>query len=205
MRTSILGKVVEEVYLLNEYQKEIMVDGCKKTVFTCKPGIEKEDKVKWEEIVSYEGEPMFNSRKWRELKQDILFDRYECRDSLNISENEEVHIENRIFRADLNTMMLYSDKVISTKEVNKEESEKKCTELTKLFNKEMIESDEKLKDHCDLYNLNYEDTDVEKLFNEVYPAELKVVMNIVDGKISIKKVDALIVTDSGKRFVPWVN
>lgn len=103
--------------------------------------------------------------------------------SLNISENETVLITEQIFRADLNEFHLKTNKVIKENNKNKSDSEVKLEECIKRFNKEMIESNDKMKDYCEVHNLNPSDTDCIKLFNIVYPnREYK----IVNGKMICK-------------------
>ncbi len=83
--------------------------------------------------------------------------------TINLGEKETVAIMEEIFRADLNAIVLHTDKILSNTEVNKEESEKQLAELIKEYNKQEIESDEQMMAYCRINGLKPEDVDVDEL------------------------------------------
>lgn len=173
MKTVVKEKVVSINYELNE---NYVLDGEKK-VFTKKPAIvEKKEVIGYQDICAFEGDFRYNSTFYSWINFSI-----DRRQTLNISEDKEVKVEKEIFRADLNELHL-----ITTEEViacsNKEQVEEWLDELIKEFNKQMIESDEKLLVYCKLHKLNVEETDVDELFKLVYPNKT---YSIKDGKIVI--------------------
>ena len=172
MQTVLFGQNKTITKVIEENKKKIEIDGKEVEVFTTKPRLLNDVEVTWEEMCRWDGEPFFNKEYTYPMFYSSLFDK------LNISENETVEITKKIFRADLGEMHLHSDKVL--KEVINNDCEDKYKRLVKEFNKQMIESNEKLKERCDLYHLSYEDTDCEKLFKDVYGSDI---YKIVDGKM----------------------
>lgn len=169
MQTVLFGQNKFITKLIEKNKKKIELNGKEVEVFTAKPELIYDEKLTWEEMYRWDGEPHFNSN-YRYV--------YPLKDEINISENEVVGVIEKIFRADLNELHLHSDKVLK-EEVN-DDCEDKYKRFVKEFNKQMIESNEKLKERCDLYNLSYEDTDCEKLFKDVYGTSS---YKIVDGKM----------------------
>ena len=109
--------------------------------------------------------------------------------SLNISEDEEVHIAKEIFRADLNELHLQTDKIVEEIDLDKQVVDMGYEVYLGAFNEMMIESNEKMKSYCDLHKLGYKDTDCIKLFQLLYPNEM---YEIVDGVMRVKtESDAL--------------
>lgn len=178
MQTVLFGKNRFITKLIKKNKKKIELDGKEVEVFTAKPELIYDEKLTWEEMYRWDGEPHFNSNC-------AYID--PITDEINISENEVVRVIEKIFRADLNELHLHSDKVLK-EEVN-DDCEDKYKRFVKEFNKQMIESNEKLKERCDLYNLSYEDTDCEKLFKDVYGADK--VYEIVDGKMVESEFNSL--------------
>lgn len=184
MITRVFGKVIENIYEVDDKLVKIKDSNEKeKYVYKDKPILTKISKVKsWSELCSYEGEPRYNSSLHASMSMYS---------TLNISENETVRAEEKIFRADLNEVHLHTDKVVDTIDVNKEREEKYLEVCVKAFNKMMIESNSKLKDYCDIHGLSYEDTDCIKLFNIVFPNEefeiVNGVMKVVDQQNVVGK------------------
>ena len=176
MKTRLFGKKIENIYDVDRKQKEIKDDnGDIKTVYTSKPTITKETKVKeWSEICSYDGEPRYSDTHYS------LFGYKEC----NISENETVRIDKEIFRADLNEMHLHTNKVVEERDIDKEDALSILDGQVKAFNKMMIESNDRLMAYCDLHKLTYEDTDCIELFELVFPDDEYV---IEDGVMKVKE------------------
>lgn len=179
MRTVIYGKVIENTYEVNTKQKDIKDEnGEIKTVYMDKPVVVKKSKVDhWVELYSYDGTPMYNSK----LAAIAYFS---LGHTINISEDEEVMIDNEIFRADLLEMQLRTNKVVNTIEINEGEANDDCDFHVREFNKMMIESNEQLKAYCDLHKLVYEETDCIDLFKLVFPNKA---YEIVDGVMRAKK------------------
>ena len=82
---------------------------------------------------------------------------------INLSEDEEVAVVRKIYRADLHAYMVYTDKVLSEKDVDKEEAEFKYNKLLAEYNKTMIEGDEELLSYCKVHHLKPEETDYDEL------------------------------------------
>ena len=188
MITRVFGKKIENYYDIDHKWEQIKDNnGDFKTIYTDKPTIIKETKVKeWTELCSYEGEPRYNSH--------IGFALY---NNINISENETVTIEREIFRADLNEMHLHTNKIVEEVDVNKYDALSILDGQIKAFNKMMIESNNRLMAYCDLHKLPYEDTDCIELFKLVFPDDEYVIENGV-MKVSEK---LKITSDSGSVYV----
>lgn len=143
MKTIVMGKNVTNTY-------EVVTFRCDDGSFEGKPYINRVNKEeKWEEICSYKGTPQLNDG-WA---SSILY----------ISEDECVHVERTIFRADLGIHIQYTNKVLSEDNTNYEECKKELESVLREYNKYHIEHDEISKAYCDLHKLNYEDTDYDEL------------------------------------------
>ena len=185
MKSVVLGKVVEIKHILEINQKTITDEnGKEKLVYTAKPKIKKEELVaEWREICRFKGEPAYNYEymfNWNSLHMFTGFK--DTRNRLNISENEEVAIDKKVFRADLEEMHLFTNKILEEIDVNAVDAADQLRLHTRDFNKQMIESNEKMKAYCDLHGLKYEDSDCEKVFELVY---LGREYKIVDGKMQV--------------------
>lgn len=188
MKTRVFGKKIENIYDVDYKWKEVKdSSGETKIVYTDKPIITKESKVKeWVELCSYEGEPRYNSYR-----------AYFSYNTINISEDACLTIEEEIFRADLNEVHMHTNKVVETINTKKEEAISLCEEQIKAFNKMMIESNNKLMSYCDLHKLAYEDTDCIELFKLVFPNEEYVIEDgVMKVKENIKKADSVLYTTS---------
>lgn len=161
MKTVVLGKKIKNTYELNKNQKQIIGDnGEPQTVYIGKPFIKvKNETSEYVELCRFKGSPRYN-------KSRSLFS-YNHR--INISKDDTVFIEEEIFRADLNVLELYTDKVVETIDENKKETEYELEQEVKSFNRTMIESNNKLKSYCDIHKLSYEDTDCTELVKLVFP------------------------------------
>ena len=162
MKTVVMGQNIVHKHIVNSNTKEIIDDnGETKVVFFAKPVIEIEDKATYEQICEFEGEMKFNSH---------------CGPYLSALYARSVTIDGKMclvlrteFEVTTQTETVYTDKVISETDEYKDISEDEFAELLKAYNKQIIESDEKMLKHCRLYNLKPADTDCEELFKEVYP------------------------------------
>ena len=177
MITRIFGKIIENVFDVDDKLVQITDEnGNKKDVYTGKPAIKKETKVKeWYELCSYEGEPRYNHNfqyltHWTPYKV------------ISISEDEEVDIEKEIFRADINESHLQSNEIVDEIDVNKANAEYLLDKHINAFNKMMIESNDKLKAYCDIHKLPYMTTDCIELFKLVFPDKL---YTIKDGTMKV--------------------
>jgi hypothetical protein len=95
---------------------------------------------------------------------------------INLSEDEEVTVIQKIYRADLHAYMVHTDKVLSEKDIDKEEAEFKYNKLLAEYNKTMIEADEELLSYCKVHKLVPAETDYEEL-RKVVPQKVKVSPN----------------------------
>lgn len=179
MKTKVLGQIITNKYSVDNKRKEIKdSNGESKIIYEAKPELRKESEIKWAEICGFEGEPRYNSKRlvWNSIASTSIG----FSTTISISENEEVSIIEEIFRADLNELHLHTNKILKEIDLNKDEMEIALANEMKSFNKEMIESDEKLKSYCMLHKLNPEETDCMELFNLVYSTDG---CFILDGKI----------------------
>lgn len=203
MKSVVLGKVVDNYYKLVSNTKTVNQNGEDVTIFEKKPEMIKEKKIReWKEICSFKGEPLWNY-EYRSFEMSSLhyhnyhIDREDNRSRFNISENEDVVIDKRVFRADLGELHLYSDKTLEEIDVDKEIIEAAYEKILGDFNFAMNTSNEKMKSYCKLHGLNMRKADCEKVFEMVYPGEK---YQIVDGKMIIIKTSTLtchsVITDS---------
>lgn len=185
MKSVVLGKVVEIKHILKTNQKTIIDEnGKEKLVYTAKPKIKKEKSVaEWREICRFKGEPTWNYEHMYSWKSAYMSDGFsDVRNKLNISENEEVAVDKKVFRADLGELHLFTDKVLEEIDIDAVDATEQLHLHTRDFNKQMIESNEKMKSYCDLHGLKYEDSDCKKVFELVYPGKE---YKIVDGKMQV--------------------
>ena len=172
MKTVVLGRKVKNIYEVNKNQKQIIGDnGEPQTVYVGKPFIRvKKETSEHIELCRFKGKPRYNK-----LCNSFIYDHH-----INISKDETVRIDEEIFRADLNVLELYTDKVVETIDENKSEAESALEQEVKTFNRTMIESNDKLKSYCNIHKLSYEDTDCFELFKLVYPGHFYI---IAKGKL----------------------
>lgn len=182
MRTKLLGKNIKRKWFVETHVVKIEVDDfdVKTYIFDGIPEFKSDETCTNEVFMEYKGEPCFNHKKWGSLVDIMNISMSDLIGQMNISENETVNVLDKIFRTDEGNYWLYTDKIISEEDQNKSELEKNYKNWMSIFNRTMIEQDEKLKDRCDLYNLSYEKTDAVKLFKEVYDCEN---VEIKDGKL----------------------
>ena len=167
MKTKVFGQKIKYTYGVDNKKKTITgSNGEPKMVYTDKPTMKQIKNIEWVEISEFEGEPRYNSGT------SMLWD-----NSINISEDEEVAIREEIFRADLNELHLHTSKVLEEIDLNKNETDILLENEIKMFNKEMIESDEKLKSYCNVHKLNPEETDCIELYKLVYSTDSYCIFN----------------------------
>lgn len=183
MRTKLLGKNIKRKWFVETHVVKKETDKCSdETTYTFDgiPELKSDVTCTNEVFMEYKGEPCFNHRKYSNLFDNMNILTSNLIGKMNISESETVSIFDKIFRADEGNYWLYTDKILSEEDQNKSELEKNYQHWMNVFNRTMIEQDEKLKDRCDLYNLSYEKTDAVKLFKEVYGCEN---VKIENGKL----------------------
>lgn len=174
MKTKIMGKKITKIYYLDDgKERRPNEDGF---WFARKPELKFDMQIDgWETICEFEGELHYNNNEiWISNSVSPYFQL-----KINISEDEEALVEKTIFRADLNEMHVHTNKVISENNVNKEETEERYEGTLCVFNCFMIESDDKLKQYCNLHKLRPADIDCIELFKLVYQQDNYA---IVDGK-----------------------
>ena len=155
MRTKIKGRNIRTEYSVEKNYKEEQEFGKIIQVFTEQPQL-----LQKSEIVSYP--ELFDI--------DILCDTVSMLSyKFAISEDEILSVDNMIFRADLNELHIFTYKVCNEEEINKKESEAEYKKLIAAFNKQMIISNKRMMDYCDVNKLSYEDTDCTQLFRVIYP------------------------------------
>lgn len=183
MKTKLLGKNIKRKWFVETHVVKIETDdfGVKTYIFDSVPELKNKETCTNEVFMEYKGEPYFNHTKYGSLTDIMNSSMSNLIGKMNISENETVNVFDKIFRADEGNYWLYTDKILSEEDLNKTEIEKNYEYWMAIFNRTMIEQDEKLKDRCDLYNLSYENTDAVKLFKEVYDCEN---VEIKDGKLA---------------------
>ncbi len=191
MRTVVFGKRIENHYIIKNNQKEIHDEAnyCSKWVFTAKPTIEKEvEIVDWSELLSFEGEPRYNKGTKSKAKSSNPFDlsifAFNSKNKINLSVDEEVCIDEEIFRADLNELHLHTDKIVEENDGDRDYQMNNYEMLVNDFNQQMIESNDKLNAYCKLHNLVPCCTDAIELFKLVFPDEEYV---IEDGVMKVKE------------------
>lgn len=169
MKTIIQGKNLKTTYGVDYKWKTIKNDKNEDiTVYTSKPELKKETIIdNWKTI--YEVNEIIEFNQIPKTFSGFNFNMTPTVGTINLSETEEVKINEKIYRADLNAIILHTDKVLNEEEFFKEESEEILRCQLSVFNKMMIESNELLFSYCKLHKLNPADTDVDELFNVVYP------------------------------------
>lgn len=173
MKYVVFGKDIVNKYSVSSGKTSIKENGKIRELFTNPPKLITTVKtVSNSEILRFEGELESNcvtrTIGWVTIPH------------INISEDEEVTIEKKVFRADLNECHIFTDKIMSEVDEDKEKSEAYFEKVSREFNKTMIESNEKMKQHCDIHHLSYANTNCVELFKYLFPDELYV---IKDGKM----------------------
>lgn len=165
IKTIVFGKKIEEKYSLDLKDKPN---------YNGKPEIVKEikelDKVK---ICEFEGNySSYNVHYKKNESHDSWNHEYEWNfqfcPRINISEEEEVAVIDRIFRADLGEYHWFTDKIYETIEIKPSNLDKQLDEEIKIFNEVIINSDEKLLKYCNLFNLIPKNTDCIALIKIIY-------------------------------------
>ena len=200
--TRVFGNVVQQRYEVGDYLKRDgagvpISDNEGLLIFTKKPYYKiVGEHVEYKELFNFEGEPHFN--------YSFFYNQH----NINLSADEEVAVTNEVFRADLNEVHLFVNKieVIPVDEDNLDNKDllNSVEKQLKLFNKILILSDEKLKNYCDLHKLDYEETDVEQVFKVVYPDKP---FKFEDNKVIVSKnedIKGYVIGADDSITNPWV-
>lgn len=144
MKTIVKGMNIERHYVVKDCKRE---DG----TFYRRPYMETDSeqyKRTFETILTYEGTPQYKGEIFQ---------------SFYISEDEEVEITKKYFRADLGVWVVETNKLLSEKNIGEKKCKQELAKLIKEYNKQKIESCDYLKAYCDIHKLSYEDTDYDEL------------------------------------------
>ncbi len=134
MKTHVIGKNIEITYHVEPHShQEKQEDGSMRFIFDARPElvseVTKEEPV---EICAYEGTPQTSTGR-------VIFSKY-----INIGD-EEVKVTKETFYADLGDWKQFVDKNVTITEINKEDAEKKLEQLTRNYNRQIIEGDERMR------------------------------------------------------------
>ncbi len=156
MKTVIQGKEIETTYSVVAFRNK---DG----VLIRKPFIHDESKVvKWTNLF----DPIDGKIEYNNIHNN---DQFQYRKSVNISEDEEVLIEGQIYRADINSLMIHTDKIISEKEIHKTKAEEELKTVMTEYNHLIIDNNPKMKAYCNSNKIDIDTVnidDIETLFEE---------------------------------------
>ena len=154
MKTRVIGKNIEKTYHVEPHShQDRQEDGTMKFVFDQKPELVCEvTKEKPVTLCEYDGEPKCS-------KCYQLF--YMCHNIF--FQGEDVKVLKEVFHADTGDWDQVVDKEIVVAEINKEEAEKKLESLTRNYNRQVIEGDERLLAYCNLHHLKPAETDPDEL------------------------------------------
>lgn len=86
---------------------------------------------------------------------------------INVSEEESVTVLEEIFRADLNAYIVHTNKIVSEKDIFKEESTEFFNKLISEYNEMKISEDKELSTYCKVHKLIPSDTDYDELVSIV--------------------------------------
>lgn len=162
MKSYIQEQVLTTIYEVFEKRND---DG----ILTTKPCLRKGTKVEYRTMKRPCGEDFVVDGKIDyDNKLSYGFDFNPTR-TIHLSEEERVRVVEEIYRADINAMMIHTDKIGEEHEVDKERCEAKLAELLAEYNKYHIEKNGKLMSYCKLHNLDPAKTDYEELKKIVYP------------------------------------
>lgn len=133
--------------------------------FKCKPELTTKDEIAWADLLVVDGEIGQTSRNTSHTGLWTFDMSYR----INISETEEVHVEEKIYRADLHAYMVHTDKVITEVDAaGSEDIKHRYNVLVSEYNMQMIAADKKLEAYCGVHNLNPATTDYDELKKIVY-------------------------------------
>ena len=159
-------------YEVVDHLKELKDEnGKSKTVFDARPFIHVCSEVEdWATIVpDIDGEIKRN--------EVLICGHLTALNSINIGKYESIDINEKIYRADLDEMHVFTDKVIEERDEGKEEAEARLAELIGDYNEQMITSNKNMTAYCKLHKLNPREADCEEVFKLVYPCQRLEIIN----------------------------
>jgi hypothetical protein len=147
MQTIIQGKEIETTYSVKAVRNE-------HGILTKKPELVKESKVvKWDNLFDpIDGKIEYNTPYFCSRNRYI-----------NISENEDVKVERQIYRADINSLIIHTDKVINEKEINKTKAENELQTVMAEYNHLIIDNDFQMKAYCNVNKIDVNTVDIDDL------------------------------------------
>lgn len=163
MQTIIQGKEIETTYSVKVVRNE-------NGILTKKPELVKESKVvKWDNMFNpIDGEIEYNTS------------RFFGGNRINISESENVKVEEQIYRADINKLMVHTDKVIREKEISKTESEKEFKKVMAEYNHLIVDNNSKMKAYCNVNKIDVDTVDIDDL-KKICEDKNSTSMDIIDA------------------------
>jgi len=152
MQTVIQGKEIETTYSVKVLRDDAGKIKSKPELITA------EKIIKWTDLFpAIDGEVKYNSTS------STSWLTFHTTNKINISADEEVEIVDQIYRADINTLQLHTNKVVVDTPMNKTESETELKIVLAEYNRTVIESDEKMSAYCKLNGLDIETVDIDDL------------------------------------------
>lgn len=150
MKTVILGQNIVRTW-------ELVANKSDEGKYLNKPYLRNQNECTYTDLFEFKGEINYN-----------LTNTYFDFATFNISEDETVKLIKKIFRADLNKTFIYTDHIVSEKDINKDDLEIKLDCELKLYNEQLIKNDEKILKYCTVHNLDISIADYEYLKKLVY-------------------------------------
>lgn len=168
MKTIFQAKEVTNLYSV-EYD---IYETDKAVVYNSKPTLEKKQEVKWVDLYEFNEEVQ------------LQYDMFNNKQYVYISETEKVYVVEKFMRLDIGAYVIRLDKVyVENEDIFKRDAEFDLKHKVKDFNKQMIESNERLLSYCNLHKLNIEDIDLDELIKLVYN---KYKYSIKEGKLVVE-------------------
>jgi hypothetical protein len=116
----------------------------------------------WHNILGFETDSLVTNECYNAFRNDSMYGR----PTINISENETVSILSQIFRADLNTTFLHSNKILSVKEDKDTNYGEYVTSLEKYYNM-VLKKYPEVKEHIEMYNPKDAMENIDKIKDKV--------------------------------------
>lgn len=142
MKHKVLGQNVTNVFKVETFEDK---NG---TPFR-KPEFVSKKRIEWEEILSFEADPMVVSES-----------------ALYISDNDHVNVITRCFRADEGIVYLKTSKILSERD-DKETYKSGYERELKKYYEFVLERNPDVKEHIEIYNPKNPEENIEKILKEV--------------------------------------
>lgn len=154
--------------------------------FTRKPELIMNDEIVWKTLLNENGEEfVVNGEVGKTSRNSYssLF-MFDMGHRINLSETEEVYIDEQIYRADLHAYMVHTNKVLSEEDASNTEDIKYGYDVVvSEYNMQMIASDKKLEAYCGVHKLNPATTDYDELKKVVYGDSVDLSGCVVSGYV----------------------